>query len=253
MANSPQLENGFTRVANEILEQIARTPLPGAEFRLVIAIWRATYGYQRKSAAISLTRFQQLTALSRTGVKKALGSLRKKRVVHRRGKRGLTACWQFNKDFSSWREVTRDGQQQLPSQARGGQPEYPRLGNESIPKLGNNGYPIKERKKTLKKKEPTDSRRAPVIEFFLAHYEKINGRALVTHNSDFKALKDLLTKTTNKPGYDTVALQQAAHNFLESKDEFHRKQGHPLRFWANNISAFMPKQSGQRETPEYLN
>ena len=70
---------------------------------------------------------------------------------------------------------------------------------------------------------------------------------------DFKALKDLLTKTKNKPGYDTDALKQAAHNFLESKDEFHRKQGHPLRFWANNISAFLPRLSGRRETPEYLN
>ena len=51
MAN-PQLENGFTRIANEILEALSKAELSGSEFRLAIAILRFTYGMQKKSAEI---------------------------------------------------------------------------------------------------------------------------------------------------------------------------------------------------------
>ncbi|WP_084288457.1 replication protein [Desulfovermiculus halophilus] len=50
---SPQCENGYTRLANELLEALARTRLAGQEYQAVLAIVRKTYGFGKKSDKIS--------------------------------------------------------------------------------------------------------------------------------------------------------------------------------------------------------
>ena len=54
MAN-PQLENGYTRIANEILEAMAKVKLSPTQYRVLFVVWRYTYGFSRKSADLSLT------------------------------------------------------------------------------------------------------------------------------------------------------------------------------------------------------
>ena len=48
MAN-PQKENGFTSIANEILEALARVDLPSYERRVVDVIIRKTWGFVDKN------------------------------------------------------------------------------------------------------------------------------------------------------------------------------------------------------------
>jgi phage replication O-like protein O len=43
-----QLEKGFARIANEIFDNIVKIPLNGTQFRIVILLWRETYGFSRK-------------------------------------------------------------------------------------------------------------------------------------------------------------------------------------------------------------
>src|SRR3989338_2000960 len=74
MAN-PQLENGHTRIANEILEAIVHTAILGSEFQILFFVIRKTYGYQKKEDRISLTQFEKWTGLSRATVVKALKNL----------------------------------------------------------------------------------------------------------------------------------------------------------------------------------
>jgi len=64
---SPQLENGFTRIANELLEAITLAPLTKHEVKVVLAVMRETYGWSRPTA-ISLTayRLARITGLQRT-------------------------------------------------------------------------------------------------------------------------------------------------------------------------------------------
>ena len=52
---SPQLEEGHTRIANEILEQSARVNLNGTQFKILLIVWRYTYGFNRKSHELSIT------------------------------------------------------------------------------------------------------------------------------------------------------------------------------------------------------
>jgi len=51
---SPQRENGYTGVANEILEALARVQMSGHEWRIVMALFRETYGHQTRRIILAL-------------------------------------------------------------------------------------------------------------------------------------------------------------------------------------------------------
>jgi phage replication O-like protein O len=58
---SPQVENGFARIANELLEAICQRRCSGAQLRILLAVVRPTYGYGRKSARIGNGLLAKLT------------------------------------------------------------------------------------------------------------------------------------------------------------------------------------------------
>ena len=97
MAN-PQKENGFTAIANEILEKIVATSLPAGEFRLLFFVLRKTYGYQKKEDRISLTQFEKGLKLSRPTVSKYLKNLKARNILVVTPLLGI----KFNKDWDSW-------------------------------------------------------------------------------------------------------------------------------------------------------
>ena len=64
---NPQLEDGFTRIANELFEDsLNKMPfrIPGP-VSIYFAVMRETYGFSRKSAEISTERFKQITGISK--------------------------------------------------------------------------------------------------------------------------------------------------------------------------------------------
>ena len=62
---SPQLENGHTRLANEIMEALCRFRIPGVERQVLDAIIRKTYGWHKKKDAISLSQFVEMTGVTK--------------------------------------------------------------------------------------------------------------------------------------------------------------------------------------------
>lgn len=62
---SPQVENGYTRVANEILEQLIKLTLNGTQLRIVLLLWRETYGFSRKEC-----KFSDSYIAARLGIKR---------------------------------------------------------------------------------------------------------------------------------------------------------------------------------------
>ncbi len=74
MAN-PQIENGHTKIANEILEALMLAKLNGVEFAVVLCVLRKTYGFNKKGDQISLTQFGKFTNYSRPAICKALKKL----------------------------------------------------------------------------------------------------------------------------------------------------------------------------------
>lgn len=104
MAN-PQLKNGHTRIANEILEQIMKTNLNGTQFRLLMAIWRYTYGFQRKAYEMSISFLAKIIDAGRTQVDRELSTLIDRKIVNviEIGSKGARVM-SFNKDYKEWEE-----------------------------------------------------------------------------------------------------------------------------------------------------
>jgi len=52
MAN-PQIENGYTRIANETMDALAKIRIPGQARQVLDFILRKTYGWNKKTDMIS--------------------------------------------------------------------------------------------------------------------------------------------------------------------------------------------------------
>jgi len=94
---SPQKENGYTGIANEILESLVMTRLLGSEFQIVLCIIRKTYGFQKKEDRISLSQFQKDTKISRPTVVKTLKNLLSRSIINK-----INGLYSFNKDWEKW-------------------------------------------------------------------------------------------------------------------------------------------------------
>lgn len=104
MSDSPQLEDGYTRIANVILEALCRYRIPGEQRQCLDFILRKTYGYGKKEDAISNGQFCQATGMKKGNVARALGELVKKRVVIK-SDNGRIPTYQFNKIYSDWLSI----------------------------------------------------------------------------------------------------------------------------------------------------
>ncbi|WP_306009365.1 replication protein [Bacillus sp. MMSF_3328] len=105
---SPQLKNGFTRIANEILLQIMRVNLNGTQFRIVMAIWRYTYGYKgRKEYEMPISLIASLINASRSQVNRELSDLIERKIISSNGIGPSGGrILGFNKDYEKWDSET---------------------------------------------------------------------------------------------------------------------------------------------------
>lgn len=104
---SPQKENGFTAIANEVLDKLILFPFPdktGVPIRLIMFVIRKTWGYQKKVDVISLTQFEKGITSNRPSVVHWLQYLVKANILVK-GKE-LTRIgieYSFNKDWEQWK------------------------------------------------------------------------------------------------------------------------------------------------------
>ena len=78
---SPQLEHGYTRIANEILEALARHRLSGQQRCILDLIIRESYGRQAKEARMSYAEIATRTGIARREVMRNLKTLTDELVV----------------------------------------------------------------------------------------------------------------------------------------------------------------------------
>lgn len=100
MAN-PQLENGYTKIANEILEALSKINLTSYQSRLLFVIFRKTYGFNKSEDWISNSQL-----VAETGLLKGNVSRTKKELIARKIVISIDNKIKFNKDCSQWRELS---------------------------------------------------------------------------------------------------------------------------------------------------
>ena len=101
---SPQLENGYTSIAYEILDNLCKLSLNGTELKVVICIFRYTFGFRRKSHKLSASFISRYGNCELSSVKRALKRLQEKKIVVcvNPEKKGVTAELMFNKNYEQW-------------------------------------------------------------------------------------------------------------------------------------------------------
>lgn len=101
---SAQLEDGYTRVANELLEQIPKFKFNGTQLRIILIIWRFTYGFNRKDHEMSLTFFIKATQLGKTQIDRELTTLIDSNVLIVTEEPTYTKSRKlgFNKNYDEW-------------------------------------------------------------------------------------------------------------------------------------------------------
>jgi phage replication O-like protein O len=96
MAN-PQKENGFTPIANELLEAFYRCKLLEYERCVVMCIWRKTYGWNKKEDWVSNSQIFEETGIVLPNITRTIKSLVAKKILIKNGK--LVAV---NKNYEEW-------------------------------------------------------------------------------------------------------------------------------------------------------
>jgi phage replication O-like protein O len=135
---SPQLENGYTKIADEILEVLPKYKFNGSQMRILMVILRYTYGFSRKQHELSLTFISEATGMNRTQVRRELNTLIAKNVilVLKEASFRKPRVIAFNKNYDQWqveRELIRaQGTNSLPVSEKANT-----QGTNSLPKINN--------------------------------------------------------------------------------------------------------------------
>jgi phage replication O-like protein O len=102
---SPQKENGYTSIANELLEQIYRRRFSASQLKILLLVIRFTYGFNRRTATLSNTFIAAGTGMHEITVSKEVGTLLRDNVLKLYKKPSFhnSRVIGINKDYEGWR------------------------------------------------------------------------------------------------------------------------------------------------------
>ncbi|WP_456309797.1 replication protein [Serratia proteamaculans] len=92
------LDDGFTRVANELLDAVLASGLTEIQIHIVLAVWRKTYGWNKKMDWITNEELERMTAKDRTKCSTAKNQLIRMQVLVQQGR-----SVGMNKNISEWK------------------------------------------------------------------------------------------------------------------------------------------------------
>ena len=102
----PQLEDGYVKIANELLEAMCLHNFTASESRCIWFIIRMTYGYNKKMTRISSKQWEDGTGIKLTNVYRTLRRLQERNLViwsdHKR-KRKIG----IQKNYKKWKQVIK--------------------------------------------------------------------------------------------------------------------------------------------------
>ena len=198
MAN-PQKENGYTPIANEILDNIVKCRLNGTQFRIIMTVWRYTYGFSRKEHSISETFLSKAIGIASPHISREIKPLFDKNILLKVSEATFnkSAVIMFNKDYDKW---------QLLSDTAGvtenGNTTVTESGNRSITENGNQENNIL--KQTIKQ---------DVHMLFFESVWDLYPLKVSKSAVSAKAKKEL-----HKSGYDVIS--KAIENYISTKPEW---------------------------------
>lgn len=102
MAN-PQKEEGYTAIANEIMDALCRIRIRGEEMQVLNVILRKTYGWKKCEDTIALSKFVEMTGMKKPNIVRAIsGLLSKMIIIVIKNDNAPAHVYKFNKDYDKW-------------------------------------------------------------------------------------------------------------------------------------------------------
>lgn len=101
MAN-PQKENGYTPIANEIMDAFVSFRVPGELRQVLDFVIRKTYGFNKKGDNISNSQIINMSGLSKGNVSRALSKLITHKLVIKADNFTKGKMLYFNKNYDEW-------------------------------------------------------------------------------------------------------------------------------------------------------
>lgn len=100
-AASPQVEDGYTRISNELLGALVLADLTKQQWEVIMAVVRKTYGFNKTDDDIALSQLAAMTDGDRGNHSRVVKSLVKRRILNcTRGRHGQILG--LNKDYTQW-------------------------------------------------------------------------------------------------------------------------------------------------------
>lgn len=104
-----QIEHGYTRIANEILEAIVQRKFNATQLSVLMIVWRMTYGFNRKCHELAVNYFVQATGFSKRNIQEAVNALIDDKVLieTQAASFNQTRKIAFNKNYDEWKVTSR--------------------------------------------------------------------------------------------------------------------------------------------------
>ena len=143
------LDDGFTRIANELLEAVMRAGLSQHQLLVFMAVMRKTYGFNKKSDWVSNEQISMLTGILPHKCSAAKSALVKRGILTQTGR-----VIGINKAVSEWSPLPVKGTEKKPYLKKVTLPES---GKKSLPESGNAYYPNQVNTKDKHTKDNKDN------------------------------------------------------------------------------------------------
>ena len=97
----PQTENGYVKIANELFDALTKTHLSGQESRVLMAIMRKTYGFNKTWDRIAYSQITDMTGMLKQNVHRTIKLLIDRKMVERLSV-GQGYKMRINKNYDQW-------------------------------------------------------------------------------------------------------------------------------------------------------
>ncbi|MBM3712025.1 MAG: replication protein [Actinobacteria bacterium] len=151
---SPQCENGYTKIANELMQVIYSSDFTSRELKIILCIFRFSYGYSRKIAKLSLRDLSKYTNINIRHVQSTVSNLISENIlIVQKEFRGVRPReLQVNKDYDSW-EFRVDRKSNTNRNLVLTRPANRVLDKSANSSIGQIGHPFKKKKENIKERE----------------------------------------------------------------------------------------------------
>jgi len=233
----PQLEDGYTMIANEILETLAKTHIRPDDWRILIFIIRKTYGYHKKVDYISNSQIVKGVHLHKTTVSHSLKRLELANLITRNGK-----VIGFQRDYVQWKLEKSPTNEKLEILPTGLEISPTKVGSPLVTQKKK--YTLTKEKTTVKS-EKLEILPTPLEEELIAILERLPFFARDRHVSLYSdSVLKLREVMSDYPGLDYKLELKKVVEYWGAERRKLKKPWLALRNWLERAPKQTPKLAG---------